>query len=298
MKTVDTLKTLTFAWWNTGLAPRAKSREDSEAQAFALEVIELLIEVAGADFIALGEVSHSDISYFNRYKRFDNYLYVSAVVDIGRTKVDLGYVVNADFIEVVDDKNVSSFIDSSEKTRIAQSIVLIERVTGSTIFLFISHWPSRLHGDAEEKRISLSVSLRSKVDEILSSNGTDSLIVLLGDYNDEPFDRSLNTHLQASRDRNLVKNSPRLLYNPFWGLLGDVFTNGPMIGSYYYGGGKTTKWYVFDQIMFSHGFIKADKWALSKDGSYIFSLPKLMEKIVTKGNKFDHLPVFGTVERI
>lgn len=70
------------------------------------------------------------------------------------------------------------------------------------------------------------------------------------------------------------------------------------VGSYYYPSGETTRWHTFDQIIFSHGFIKAKHWRLAERCDYVAALPELVEKIKDRKSKFDHLPVFGIIERV
>lgn len=289
---------MTFAWWNTGLSPNAKSRGDLASQEFALQVIKTLIIGLESDFIALGEISSSDVVFFQENNPFDNYSFISAVKDTGKAKVDLAYVVNTDRLSVMSEISVISIVAGSSN-KVAHKVVMQDTLSRSVMSVFISHWPSRMFIDQHHaKRHALSLDLRAKVDEILLSDGNDSLIVLLGDYNDEPYSPSLSDQLRASRDRSLVYRSPRLLYNPFWGILGDAFMPDAYIGSYYYAGGETTKWHTFDQIIFSHGFIKAKLWKLAERCSYVAALPELVEKVIDRKSKFDHLPVFGIIERV
>lgn len=81
-----------------------------------------------------------------------------------------------------------------------------------TLHLFINHWPSRFGGYTEtiDKRNHVADVLRSKVDSIMSANPY-SKIVIMGDFNDEPTDESITSHLRASMDTvNIMKGE---LYN-------------------------------------------------------------------------------------
>jgi hypothetical protein len=57
----ETDQRVVFAWWNTSLAPSAVSRSTDEQRNIACSVIIYLIEICGADFIALGEISEEDL---------------------------------------------------------------------------------------------------------------------------------------------------------------------------------------------------------------------------------------------
>jgi hypothetical protein len=288
---------MTFAWWNTSLSPRAKSRSKVEVQQFALSVIEHMISYQGADFIALGEVSELDMTYFTQNNSFLNFKYVSAVIDSGTTKVDLGYVYNTGFISIIDDIPIITPI-AKKKHKVAQRVRLEILGYDSILSVFISHWPSRMYVDSNHpKRHAISLSLRLKVDQALDLDERE-LVILLGDYNDEPYNVSLSEHLRASRDRSLVRKNATLLYNPFWSFLGDLLSEPTELGSYYYPKGETTRWFAFDQMIFSHGFILGKHWVLSDTSVYIARIPDLLERVLSAKHKFDHLPIFGTIEKV
>ncbi|WP_449126126.1 endonuclease/exonuclease/phosphatase family protein [Pseudomonas viridiflava] len=290
--------TLTFAWWNTSLAPTSVSKSTPELQDFAAQVLEYLIVDKGADFIALGEVSQLDFDILSSKSSFAHYQYVSAVAAVGRTSFDLGYLYNKLKISVIDAKNISTMSGTST-LKLAHRVII--EVAGSIlpICLFISHWPSRMYTSSNDStRHELGVRLRSKVDEVLEVEGANPLVILLGDFNDEPFDLSMSEQLKASRDIELVKRKPHLLYNPFWSYLGRKNSHKLSTGSYFYKGGKVTKWHTFDQIIFSHGFIKATHWRLAEDCEYIVQLPELVEMVKSRKSVFDHLPVYGIIEQV
>ena len=71
-------------------------------------------------------------------------------------------------------------------------------INGAEMHVFVNHWSSRREGkrETEHKRIAAAKVLRSKVDVILK-NDPDANILILGDFNDHPTDRSLETILRA-----------------------------------------------------------------------------------------------------
>ncbi len=78
----------------------------------------------------------------------------------------------------------------------------------------------------------------------------DKNVLLMGDFNDEPFSSSLLEYLNASYDRNYVLSQKSVekvvLYNCAWEGLA---TAKP--GSYFYEKGKVTNWSMLDQIVVS-----------------------------------------------
>ncbi len=73
-------------------------------------------------------------------------------------------------------------------------------------------------------------------------------ILLMGDFNDEPFNRSIQEYMLGSRDPGRVKGSPLVrLLNLMWPLM-----QGDDPGTYLY----SSNWNMLDQFLVSKAFIK------------------------------------------
>lgn len=72
---------------------------------------------------------------------------------------------------------------------------------GEALHVFVNHWPSRREGiqESEPKRMKAAAVVRDKVDALL---GTDpqARIIIMGDLNDTPLDRSIREGLVAALD--------------------------------------------------------------------------------------------------
>ncbi|KAK3582615.1 hypothetical protein CHS0354_024169 [Potamilus streckersoni] len=81
---------------------------------------------------------------------------------------------------------------------------------GYDLYVFLNHWPSRIGGEekTELKRISAAKSLRHAIDSLLKKNA-DADILLMGDFNDEPIDKSILTYLKSSGSRDYVKKGTK-----------------------------------------------------------------------------------------
>jgi hypothetical protein len=90
--------------------------------------------------------------------------------------------------------------DTTAETR---EILMVKGVVNSTdtLILFVNHWPSRRGGElaSRPRRNWVAGILRAMTDSLLGSNPS-SAIVIMGDFNDEPVDLSLTTHLKARLD--------------------------------------------------------------------------------------------------
>ncbi|RLD64933.1 MAG: hypothetical protein DRI95_09790 [Bacteroidetes bacterium] len=165
------------------------------------------------------------------------------------------------------------------------------------LHVFINHWSSRRDGqdESEPKRIHTANILRSKVDSVLKDNRK-AKIVILGDFNDEPTNKSLFEVLNATNDIRLGNN--RQLYN----LMFDKSING--MGTYNYRG----NWNMLDNIIVSQSLLTNKKgYIVSSDGGQIFRKRWMMYDNVKTGQMTpsktyggpnyyggisDHLPVF------
>lgn len=289
---------ITIAWWNTSLAPSAVGRSDSTQLDIACSVIIYLIRVTGADFIALGEMSTEDLLYISDKCKVDGYTFANGISKAGRSSFDICYVYNSTKIYIFSSKDITS--DRGGSTlKVAKKLEVVIGDSKSIFHFYISHWPSRLWCEEHSaKRHLLGIRLRDNIENVMSSEAESPFIVLLGDYNDEPFNESMSQQLMASRDIELVSRRQHLLYNPFWRYLSKASIESPVSGSYYYKSGEFTRWHTFDQIIFSHAFVADKEWRLDENCQHILEFPDYTKLVQNSSSKFDHLPVIGIIERV
>jgi predicted extracellular nuclease len=112
-----------------------------------------------------------------------------------------------------------------------------------------NHWPSRSAGQYESEPFRmLTGETLSFVLSGLLANNPDVPILAMGDFNDEPFNRSMQEYLLGSRDPGRVTGSPlaRLL-NLMWPLM-----QGDDPGTFLF----SSTWNMLDQFLVSKEFIK------------------------------------------
>jgi len=166
------------------------------------------------------------------------------------------------------------------------------------LHIFVNHWPSRYSGfmETRELRNTAARLLRSKVDQILSENANAKLVIV-GDFNDEPENESINKYLNAQEIENEVY--PSQLYN-----LSAGWKQGA--GTIKYQG----EWFTFDQIIVSGALLNSKQGLSVNPGdASICNLSFLLEEDKTFGGmkpfrtysglKYtggfsDHLPVLLT----
>lgn len=288
---------ITLGWWNTSLSPtsRNESPSDSDRQK-ALQIITSLLEDERVDFLGLCEVTTSDIAYFSS-NISDEYRCLSFNDSCGRGRFDLGFIGRVPLMQHDPNYSYRIFVDGSWSYGLGVEIELA--IDAGRVTLLLSHWPSRLHKarNAPERTV-FGTELR----RVLSGYDGDAKLILMGDYNDEPFDDPLCSFLKASRDRNRVSAKKNIFYNPFWRKLGAHSAyrkKGPKnwaAGTYYHSSGRETKWYTFDQMMFSESFLKPGGLRLDEECVRIVCSDNLLSLIRSKVSRFDHLPVMAVIE--
>lgn len=293
----STFNKLSFAWWNTSLSPLAKSRATEKDKQIAIEVIYSLLFEFEVDFLALGEISTEDISFLQRLEVFSCFQIVSGVSKADRITFDTCFIYRPDKIQMAEPIEIDTGKGGS-KIKIAQKILL--QTVGNEVFqVFVSHWPSRLHcPENHPNRHLLGIRLRDEADHIYTCFESAPYIIFMGDYNDEPFDISLSTQLNATRDKALATKNKRLLYNPFWQRLS--YQNLEALdyaGTYFDTRGTLSKWRTFDQIIVSSAFLGATEWLLNETFTGIANIPEYLTMVKNSKSIFDHLPIMVTFER-
>lgn len=168
-----------------------------------------------------------------------------------------------------------------------------------TFHLFVNHWKSRSGGEkeTEPKRLENARKLKSIADSVMARH-PNAYMIFMGDFNDEPGNRSLSEILGAIEPDK--KPAPGRFYN----LMYPHFLKGE--GTLYY-----KDWDVFDQIIVSGNLlIKKRKGAtIQPPYAYIFKPEWLLYKNKkgemlpnrTAGSReyfggfSDHLPVYTVV---
>lgn len=134
-------------------------------------------------------------------------------------------------------------------TREIVQATLQVKASGKELIVVGNHWPSRSGGqfESEPYRIITGETLSYFVQRIQEIKGKDSAIIVMGDFNDEPYSRSMTDYALSmmSRDKVVYARNPAL-YNLMWNLLGE------RKGSYVYSGVSM----MIDQFLVAKGIAK------------------------------------------
>jgi predicted extracellular nuclease len=135
--------------------------------------------------------------------------------------IDVAFIYDADRYE--DDGRLFSLeIMKRTFTRDLVQINLRTKPGGNDLVLIGNHWPARTGGqyESEPYRIMVAETLSYWIERILEIKGKDAPIVVMGDFNDEPYSRAIEAYANGTRNRDKVLNARSVpyLYNPMWAL--------------------------------------------------------------------------------
>lgn len=165
------------------------------------------------------------------------------------------------------------------------------RLCGVEVFVAVVHLPSRIGGVkfTEPKRMVCQKQLRALVDSVKSAEPHRRVIVM-GDMNDNPKDKSLRDCLCAVTHKNKVRNG--YLYNPFAREHHKLSK-----GSSVYRG----EWNMYDNIILGEEFLSGGKLQIVGRAK-VFKSQRLLDKkgyplpayrgIEYLAGVSDHLPVY------
>lgn len=120
---------------------------------------------------------------------------------------------------------------------------------GNSLIIIGNHWPARSGGQFESEpfRIMAAETLSYWLYQIAEKRGNDQPVLVMGDFNDEPFSRSMSDYALSTPNIRLIRSARRDhngIFTPYLlNLLWNEMADGK--GTYLYNG----KWSVLDQIL-------------------------------------------------
>ncbi|WP_157178762.1 endonuclease/exonuclease/phosphatase family protein [Herbaspirillum rubrisubalbicans] len=301
MDLADELR-MVVLWWNTSLSPpinkKFKSRTPAEKD-FVVEQIREMYKQFRFDLFGLGEVANGDVEYIADGIRDLNLAVANTTGKDGKLSLDTSVLYNPNALQRGEFRHL---IDryGRDVLKAGTHHLFTERRTGLELDVVTSHWPGvRSAPRFASRRGKLGEYLCGSMRKVKERRSLPH-IILMGDFNDDPFAPSLSEYLMATRDRDMAKSEPAFFYNPFWRHLGEATHflaadgESEVCGTHYFPRGDYSRWYTFDQIIFSPAFLQdKSKAVLDERFSRILATPELREKVTSKSSIFDHFPVMS-----
>ena len=160
--------------------------------------------------------------------------------------VDVGLLYNPKFFQPIHMVNHRLVIPELPNFRTRDQMCVVGLLGGCRTAVIVNHWPSRRGGGDNSWMRERAAALTMQICDSLYKIDPNMGIVILGDLNDDPSNKSVAQVIGAVK--NIKDCKPGGYYNPFWKKLDEG------IGSYIYRNG----WDLFDQIIVNYNLVKGN----------------------------------------
>ncbi len=164
-----------------------------------------------------------------------------------RRGVDVGLLYNPRFFQVLNVTNHTLKIASYPDFRTRDQMCVTGLLAGEKVSIIVNHWPSRIGGQEQSSYLrEAAAALNKEIADSLWKDDPNQGVIIMGDLNDDPMDKSTAKVLGAKKSKEDVGTHD--FYNPWWSILDKG------IGTLAYRG----QWNLFDQIIISGNLIGND----------------------------------------
>ncbi|MFD2554547.1 endonuclease/exonuclease/phosphatase family protein [Sphingobacterium tabacisoli] len=191
-----------------------------------------------------------------------------------RRGVDVGLLYNPRIFEVQSSKVFAYHKEDLPEYTTRDILLVSGKLAGEEMHVLVNHWPSRYGGKSSALREHAASIVRHVTDSLYKQN-PETKIVIMGDLNDDPVDRSVREVLGAKKNPDEVTEGG--LFNTMW----KHYERG--VGSLGYQG----KWNLFDQIIISASLLGEDRSTLRYWKSEIYN----PEYLITQEGRYKGYPL-------
>ncbi|MBK8955421.1 MAG: endonuclease/exonuclease/phosphatase [Saprospiraceae bacterium] len=136
--------------------------------------------------------------------------------------IDVAILYDSSQFSIEPDMVFNHFVMRRTATRDILQVNFLSTANNQRLVVIVNHWPSRSGGQYESEgyRQIAGETLAYFHQRILDVHGRETPVIAMGDFNDEPFNKSIVDHALALRSKNKVANgrNPYFL-NMMWSLM-------------------------------------------------------------------------------
>lgn len=175
--------------------------------------------------------------------------------------IDCGLLYNPDQFKYLSHQTFKVVFPDNPKKTTRDVLYVKGKVKKDIVHIFVNHWSSRRGGEEKSKpnRVACAKTLKKVIDSVKAVN-PDAKIIALGDFNDEPTNKSIRQVLNATN--NSANELVNIMYN---------YPNKNQ-GSYYYRGNYS----MIDNFIVSSSLITAKKGFRLKNGEGFILHPEFL----------------------
>ncbi len=184
-----------------------------------------------------------------------------------RRGVDVGLIYQPKYFHLLHSKSYTLQLDGIPNFYTRDQLVVSGLFDGELMHFIVGHWPSRRGGEKRSLPLRMEAAklARHIVDSLLMTN-PQAKIVVLGDMNDNPNNKSLIEGLRAKGSQKNLKEGE--LFNPMYAL----YKKG--IGS----NAWRDTWSLFDQLIISQEFLGEDYSSYRFKTAKVYNKPELTQR--------------------
>ena len=265
-----------------------------------VKVINSLHNNQGPDLLGLCEIENEELAkkLIEKMGKQDIYEIAQYVDSPDIRGIDTCLIYSKRIFKFIDAKSHNIYFRYPTRDIFQANLSVINNNNNSELNVLVNHWPSRIGGrfETEPLRIAVAENCARAVESILkvsldylkempnnlkeNEESLDKLnqkwnknVLVMGDFNDNPFDRSILNYLRATPDKNRLIEwkeifehpnlkkwpanqqtdkhnylyQPAFLYNCMWKLIPD--------GTLFFDGGLD----LFDQFIISRGLLNGEQ---------------------------------------
>jgi len=182
-----------------------------------------------------------------------------------RRGVDVGLLYNPKLFTVTSSHPYPYVLPDNPDFKTRDQLLVSGTLAGESFHVIVNHWPSR-YGEKSSELREHAASITKHIADSIYKSDKNAKIVIMGDLNDDPTDKSCRLVLNAKKKQEEVK--PGGLFNTMW----ELYDEG--IGSLRYQG----KWNLFDQIIISESLLTKKTSSLKFWKAEVFNADFLIQK--------------------
>ena len=188
--------------------------------------------------------------------------------------IDVAFIYDENLFKVplpLEDNVFSHFVLRRTATRDILQVTFQTVAHQRQLIVLGNHWPSRSGGQAESEayRAMAGETLAYFHQRVLEVKGDTTPVLVMGDFNDEPFNTSLVNYALSQRVPSIVlKGQNPYLLNLMWTLMGKG------LGTLYFDGPN-----VLDQFLINKNWLKSTaRFRVNPDTANIVKLAPMVDK--------------------
>lgn len=179
--------------------------------------------------------------------------------------IDVGLIYNPALFKVTSYKTYPFTLPGTNDVRTRDILVVSGLLGGQSLSVLVNHWPSR-RGDGSSSLRERAAAICKHISDSIYNTNPQAGIVIMGDMNDDPKDRSTRIVLNAKKNQEEVQKGG--LYNTMWKI------HEGSTGTLCY----QDQWNLFDQIIISQSLLNKGKSKLNFEKAEVFNKDFLFQK--------------------